>query len=413
MLTAQELKGAPQNEESKGISMAKEPMTMKELVAEYGNRLVPVKENEVIEVRILEKQKNKILVDVAGFCVGFVPEREFSAEVGELQAGDKVLAYVLTLENKDGNCVLSLRRADKEKVSKILEEKFTSGGVLTVKCTDANRGGLLCVFGDYEGFLPVSQLVSSHYPKVASGDKDEILSKLRQLVNQNLQVKILTFEPANNKLIFSEKAAGDTMQQEKIKNYNVGDVLEGTVTGVVDFGLFVNLGEIEGLVHISEVAWERVDNLKNMFKPGDKVQVKVTSTENNRVSLSIKKLKEDPWIKEVAKYNIGEQVTGEVTRITPFGAFVSIDGVDGLVHVSELGEKITTPSEVVEVGKSYTFKIVSIEPELHKLGLSLKDVEQKSKKSEKVKEKVKEEKAEKTETAEKAEKPKKAKKTSK
>jgi len=357
--------------------MSKEPQTMKDLVADLSNKLVPFKEGDVVEVKILENAKNRILVDVAGFCLGFIPEKEMSPEMMEAKVGDKILAYVLVLENTDGYCVLSLKRADKERVTKILEEKFSAGGVLAVKCHDANRGGLLCAFGEYEGFLPVSQLASSHYPKVSSGDKDEILAKLRQLLNLTFQVKILSFEPANGKLIFSEKAAGDLVQQEKIKNYKIGQVLEGEVTGIVDFGLFVNMGEVEGLVHISEVAWEHVENLRDMFKVGQKIEAKIISTENNRISLSIKRLSEDPWLKTVGKYKAGDRVQGKITRITPFGAFVTFDGLDGLVHIPELPETSdkSNPAEALEVGKEYDFRIVSIEPELHKLNLSMKDVE--------------------------------------
>jgi len=376
--------------------MSKEPTieTMKDLVAVYSNRLVPFKESDVIEVKVLEVRRNKIIVDVAGFCIGVIPEKEFSPEMETLKPGDKVLAYVLVTENSEGNCVLSLKRADKEKVTKILEEKFTTGAVLAVKCHDANRGGLLCIFGDYDGFLPVSQLATSHYPKVSSGDKDEILVKLRQFVGQVLQVKILSFEPNSNKLIFSEKAAGDVVQQEKIKNYQIGQVLEGEITGIVDFGLFISLEDIEGLVHISEVSWERVENLKDKFKVGEKVKVQVISTENNRVSLSIKRLTEDPWLKEVAKYKVGDKVDGKITRITPFGAFVTFDKIDGLVHISEMGEKIANPAELVEVGKNYEFVIISVEPELHKLNLSMKKSEPKEKteKAEKASDKKKEEK---------------------
>jgi len=351
--------------------MEKEPKTMEELAALYSNKIIPFKTGDIVEVKILEIKRNKILVEVAGFCLGVIPEKEFSPEMSEVKLGGKTLAYILTLENDDGNCVLSLRRADKEKVAKILESTFTTGGVLTVKCSDANRGGLLCSFGEYEGFLPVSQLASSHYPKVASGDKDEILAKLRTLLNQNFQVKILSFEPAQNKLIFSEKAAGDIVQQEKIKSYKVGDIKEGEITGVVDFGLFVTLGDIEGLIHISEISWDRVENLKSMFKVGQKVKVKIISIENNRISLSLKRLTADPWMKEIEKYKVGEIFKGEVTRITPFGAFISLGDVDGLAHISSLGKKVKSPDEVLEVGKVYNFEILEIVPELHKLSLAL------------------------------------------
>ncbi|MEI6039811.1 MAG: S1 RNA-binding domain-containing protein [Candidatus Berkelbacteria bacterium] len=358
--------------------MSKEPQSMKDLVADYANKLVPFKQGDVVEVKVMEISKTRVLVDVAGFCLGYIPEKEMSPEMASMKPGDKILAYVLVLENADGYCILSLKRADKERVTKILEEKFTSGGVLPVKCHEANRGGLLCAFGEYEGFLPVSQLASSHYPKVSSGDKEEILGKLRQLLNQTFQVKIISFEPNAGKLIFSEKAAGDVVQQEKIRNYQIGDILDGEITGIVDFGLFINMGEVEGLVHISEVAWEHVENLRDMFKVGQKVKVQVISTENNRLSLSIKRLIEDPWVGSVTKYKNGDKVKGKITRITPFGAFVSFDGLDGLVHISEMGEK--DASKVVEVGSEYDFYIVSIEPELHKLNLSMNNPNGKSEK---------------------------------
>lgn len=378
--------------------MTKEPQSMKDLVADYANKLVPFKQGDVVEVKVLEVSRTRALVDVAGFCLGIIPEKEMSPEIGEMKPGDKILGYVLVLENPEGYCVLSLKRADKERVTKILEEKFASGGILAVKCHDANRGGLLCAFGEYEGFLPVSQLASSHYPKVSSGDKEEILGKLRQLMNQTFQVKIISFEPGAGKLIFSEKAAGDVVQQERIKNYQIGDILDGEITGVVDFGLFINLGEVEGLVHISEVAWEHVENLRDMFQSGQKVKVQIISTENNRLSLSIKRLIEDPWIKSVTKYKAGDKVKGKVTRITPYGAFVTFDSLDGLVHKSEMGDA------EVEVGSEYDFNIVSIEPEIHKLNLSMigegLGVKAKTEKTEKkeTKKEVKEPKAKKTST---------------
>jgi small subunit ribosomal protein S1 len=190
-------------------------------------------------------------------------------------------------------------------------------------------------------------------------------------MTQTFQVKIISFEPSAGKLIFSEKAAGDVVQQEKIRNYQIGDILEGEITGIVDFGLFINFGEVEGLVHISEVAWEHVENLRDKFHVGEKVKVEVISTENNRLSLSLKRLIEDPWVKSVDKYKAGDKVKGKITRITPFGAFVTFDGLDGLVHISEMGGK--DASKVVEVGSEYNFYIVAIEPELHKLNLSMND----------------------------------------
>ncbi len=351
--------------------------SMKDLAAKYGNRLIPIKVGELIEVKIVQILKNRILVEVAGISLGIIPEQEFSPESPELKTGDKVLAYVLSIENDEGYTILSMRRADKEKIAQILQNKYDTGDVLQVKAQAANKGGLLCQFGDYEGFLPVSQLASSHYPKVSSGDREEIYGRLKKLVGLTFHVKILNFEPSSGKLIFSEKAAGDSVQQEKIKKIKIGEKFKAEITGIVNFGIFVKLKispseELEGLVHISEVSWDRVEDLNSIFKVGQEIDVQVISIENNRVSLSIKRLLPDPWLKAAQAYKVGQVVSGEITKMTPYGAFVKVDGLDGLVHISELGDKISDPKDVIKEGGKYNFKIVSIEPELHKLSLSFK-----------------------------------------
>jgi len=366
-----------QKEEDKMADVKNDVKTMKDVVSQAGNKLVPIRAGELFEVQVLQILKNKILVDVNGFTLGIIPEQEFSPEMPDLKVGDKILAYVLTVENDQGDAVLSLRRADKERISKLLATKYESGEVLPVKATSANKGGLICQFGDFEGFLPVSQLASSHYPKVSSGDRNEIFNRLKALVGQTFQVKILNFEPNAGKLIFSEKAAGDSLWQEKLSKIKIGTTLQGEITGIVNFGLFVKAelpdGEtMEGLVHISEVSWEHIEDLNKEFKVGQKIKVEVISTDNNRLSLSIKRLLPDPWLKEAAAYKVGQQVTGTVTKITPFGAFVKVGSLDGLVHISKMGEKITDPRQVVEEGKSYEFEIVAIEKDLHKLSLSFK-----------------------------------------
>jgi small subunit ribosomal protein S1 len=304
-----------------------------------------------------------------------IPGREFSNEAYEVKPGDTVLAYIITLENEDGLAVLSMRRADRERSWRTVKEKQESGEVVTVKVTDVNKGGLLVDFSGVEGFIPASQLSAAHYPKVADSERDQITNQLRGLIGKSLSVKILSFDQQGNKLIFSEKAAGDNEVAEKAKTLPIGDRMTGEVTGVVDFGIFVRIGDdIEGLVHISEVSWEKIDNLKDRFKPGDKVEVVVIGVEGSRVSLSMKRLQDDPWQKKVDTLKVGEVVEGEVTRVTPFGAFVRLlDGVDGLVHISELGEeKLTDPQQVVSVGQRYKFEILSIEPMAHRISLRLK-----------------------------------------
>lgn len=364
--------------------------SMQALVDEMGSSLVPIKEGEVIEVTILAKSKNRILVDVAGFTHGIILDKEFSVDVNELEAGDTVLAYVLTPENKDGYSVLSLRKADKERFNQRINKKFEDQENIKVRISQANKGGLIAEYGGLEGFLPVSQLSSDHYPKVGD-DKGKILEKLQQFIGQDLSVKIINYDKEQNKLIFSEKAAMSGEIKEIVKSFQVGQELEGTVSGVVDFGLFVELGKIEGLVHISEVSWDRIDDLKSMFKIGDKVKVQVISVEDNKISLSIKRLLPDPWLKKVKEYKVDSIVEGEIERITPFGAFVRLkNNVSGLVHISELTEetKDKAVEDVLNIGKTYKFKILSIEAPTHKINLSLQK-DDKAEKSSVTKEKAK------------------------
>ncbi len=384
--------------------MSKELNTMAELVEEAGQALIPFRQSDVVEVSITSMTKNRILVDVQGLCLGFIPEREFSYDFAELKTGDKVLAYVLSLENDEGFVVLSLRRADRERIWRTLQEKLDSGELLSVKVTQANRGGLIVQFGDVEGFLPVSQLSSAHYPRVSGGDKDKILNKLNELVNQLLRVKVISFDRGANKLIFSEKAAGDALQEEKAMQYVIGQHIQGRVTGIVDFGVFVNLGEFEGLVHISEISWERVDDPRKLFTIGQEVEVVVIGIDNGRVSLSIKRLMSDPWNTEASKLKVGEDIEGQITRVTPFGVFVKIsDKLEGIVQVSEISNDSNDPHSAVKEAETHNFKVLTIETDARKVTLSLKQAEQKESKKEKPAKKAKETKETKEKKEEKTE----------
>lgn len=368
--------------------MAKEPkttktadsQTMESLIKEQGGKVVPFTPGAVIEGTVISSSATRIWVDIQGVAVGVIPERELSVLSSELKPGDPVIASVLVLEDNRGNIVLSLRRADRERISNELHARVKDGQPMGVRVSDANKGGLLIELGDFTGFLPVSQLASEHYPRVEGGNPDEIFARLKDLVGQTLNCKVLTFDQSQGKLIFSEKAAGDVLQEERLKNIKEGDKLEGVITGIVDFGLFVKLGgeddSLEGLVHISEIAWGRVSDINAVYKIGDKVKVLVVSTADNRVSLSIKRLLADPWQEAASKYKIGDVVKGQVTRVTPFGVFVRLDtDIDGLVHISEISsERITDPGTILHLGENFDFKIISIEPTQHRLGLSYKRV---------------------------------------
>lgn len=369
---------ATQVKETQGDSIT----TMESLLKELGGKVVPFIPGAVVEGTVISSSATRIWVDIQGIAVGVIPERELSVLSGELKPGDKLMASVLVLEDERGNIVLSLRRADRERISTELQQRVKDGQPMQVKITDANKGGLLVELGDFTGFLPVSQLASEHYPRVDGGNVDEIFARLKDLITKTLTVKVLNFDQSQGKLIFSEKAAGDTLQEAKLLHIKEGDILEGVVTGIVDFGIFVKLGSdtdaLEGLVHISEIAWGRVTDINAHYKIGDKVKVLVVSTADNRVSLSIKRLLADPWQEAASRYKVGDLVKGLVTRVTPFGVFVRLDtDIDGLVHISEISnERITDPGTILHLGEQFDFKIISIDPEQHRLGLSYKRLQE-------------------------------------
>ena len=232
--------------------------------------------------------------------------------------------------------------------------------------------------GRISGFLPVSQLTVEHYPRVEGGNKGKILERLQSYVNQKFKVAVIDVNEEENKLIVSEKSAWEDQHKAIISKYKVGDVIDGRITGVVDFGAFIEFGEgedrLEGLVHISELAWQRIDNPRNFVKVDDKIKAQIISIDDSKISLSIRRLQKDPWTEVVKKYKVDQKVTGKVLKTNHFGAFVELDrDIHGLAHISELSEKkINDPKEVVNIGDDYEFRIISIEPQNHRLGLSMK-----------------------------------------
>ena len=351
---------------------------MNDLLTTEASKLKVLEEGEVVKGRILSVGKNEVYVDVDGIGIGVVRGRELYDDeqiLSSLQIGGEVFASVIELENKEGNIELSFRKAGLERVWQTMREKLESKEVVRTKILEANKGGLMVKINSVVGFLPVSQLAPSHYPRVEDGDKNKILSVLRGFVGQDFDVRIITAEQEGEKLIVSERAVieGDLMQ--KISKIKIGDVVDGEVTGVVDFGAFVKFGdELEGLVHISELAWQRIEDPKDIVKVGDKVKAQVIAIDNDRISLSLKRLQKDPWEDAVKKYSIGQVVTGKVLKLAPFGAFVELDAdIHGLAHLGELShEKIADASQVLKEGEEREFKIISIEPAEHRLGLSVK-----------------------------------------
>ena len=352
--------------------MAKAAITMDELLAD--DSVKQIVSGEVVTGHVLSVKKHEVLIDLGAQGVGYVPRREVGFS-RQLSVGDEVTASVVDAELENGYSLLSLRKAAKDRGWEEVQAKMNAGEIIEISPYDANRGGMLVEYEGVRGFLPVSQLSAEHYPRVGSADKDEILSRLNSLVNKTLKVRILDADRKANKLIFSEKEAIKDGLAERFEKMKVGDSVSGVVTGVVDFGAFVNVDGIEGLIHISEISWERVNNPSDYVKVGQTIEAKIISIEKERLSLSIKQLTKDPWLDEIEKFTKGEKVEGTVTRITPFGAFVQISpAVEALVHISELGDgNDIDPEKVFTLNERKEFAILDIDKENRKISLSLVD----------------------------------------
>lgn len=345
-------------------------MTMEELLATAPAAGLAV--GDVVEGTVIAAEKHEIWVDLGPRGTGLVVGREID-QTG-FAPGDEISASVLDPESDEGHAILSLKKVAKEKGWESLEEKMGSGEIFAITAFDANKGGLLVEVDGIRGFLPVSQLSAENYPRVSGADKDEILHRLSSLVGRPLRVRVLDVNRRESKLILSEKAARREDTENKVSQLKIGDVVKGMVTGVVDFGIFLNVDGIEGLIHISEIAWDRVENPAKYVKVGDSVEAKVIAIDRDKLSLSMKQLTPDPWLSEIAKHKVGDEVEGKITRITPFGAFVQVTpAIEALVHISELSDDhVEDPSTLVKLGETKKFRIIAIEPEAHKLSLSLK-----------------------------------------
>ena len=350
--------------------MTKQNITMDDLLNEVQPKQLAA--GEVVEATILSVAKHEIWLDLGVNGVGMVPRREIGYGQ-KLEVGEPVVASVVDPEIEDGQALLSLRKAAKDRGWDEVKALFDKGETLEVTPYDANRGGLLVELEGVRGFLPVSQLSAEHYPRVGSSDKDEILQRLNALTSQVLKVRILDADRKTNKLIFSEKEAVREDMQARFEKLKIGDSVKGVVTGVVDFGAFVNVEGIEGLIHISEISWERVENPADYVKVGDQIEAKIIAIDKDRLSLSIKQTQADPWAKEAEGFKKGDSVEGTVTRITPFGAFIQLSpAVEALVHVSELGEgQGADPEKLFKLNEKKKFTILDIDRDNRKISLSL------------------------------------------
>ncbi|MBI1856867.1 S1 RNA-binding domain-containing protein [Candidatus Saccharibacteria bacterium] len=347
-------------------------MTMDELLA--STEVKELKTGDVIEATITSVRKHEVWVDLGANGVGVVMRREIGYGQ-QLEEGEKVTTSVVDPELEEGYALLSMKRAVKDRGWDELQRIFDNQEIIEITAYDANRGGLLVELEGIRGFLPVSQLAAGHYPRVSGADKDEILQKLNQLAGKPMRVRILDVSRKDNKLIFSEKEAIKDYMQSRLTELKVGDVVEGVITGVIDFGAFVNVDGIEGLIHISEISWERVENPRNYIKIGQVIKAKIISIDKDRLSLSLKQMTEDPWLQEVKSFKKDDVVEGKVTRITPFGAFVQLSSaVEALVHVSEMSnDEGIDPEKIFQLNEKKKFKVLEIDTEARKIALSLKN----------------------------------------
>lgn len=351
-------------------------MDLKTLLEDKAFLMIP-KVGDVVKGKVIAVSKNEVRIDIEGYRTGVVRGREIndpSRVYADVKAGDDVEATVVDLENESGEVELSFRFAGHRKAWDMLATLFRSGEIVPVKVLEASKGGLLVKLNHIPGFLPVSQLAPDNYPRVAGGDKAKILEKLKTFVGRSIDVRVIDTNEGEEKLIVSEKAVWEEKQKNVISKYKVGEIVEGEVSALADFGAFVKFDILEGLVHISEIAWQRIDHPRDILRVGDKVKAEIIGIEGSKIFLSMKKLVSDPWKSVGEKYKVGEKVSGKVLKINPFGFFVELDPeIHGLAHISELSAKpVTDPSEVAKVGETLEFMIVSIEPEQHRLGLSLK-----------------------------------------
>jgi len=351
-------------------------MSMADYLREEEIKSKPLAHGDIIDGVVVRVDPDEVLVDVGSKSEGVIAARELGThgdpDMVELHAGDLIKVFVLQPENEDGNVVLSLRRARAESVWLKAQDKQTSGEPMEADVREQNKGGLIVNIMGLRGFLPTSQVARAYS------------SNLEELVNQRISVKIIEVNRKRNRLIVSQKAAYDEdrarQRSELFERLKVGDVVRGKVSGLTSYGAFVNLGGADGLIHISELSWDRIGSVADVLQVGQEVRVKVIKLdpEQARISLSMRQLSEDPWEQVTTRFRPGAIVEGEVTKIKKYGAFLQLgDGVEGLLHISELSwDHVERVEDVVQVGQPLRVKVLQADETRRRISLSLKQVEE-------------------------------------
>ncbi len=336
-----------------------------------------VQPGQLVEGTVVFRGKNKLLLDIGGVATGIVSGRELRDSFNtfkDLRVGEPVSALVLEEENDEGMIVLSLRMASQQKAWDRFHRMVENDSTMKFTAQEANKGGLLSNIDGIRTFLPVSQLAPSNYPRVNNADVSEIISRLSKFIGHTFTVKIITMDEDAGKIVVSEREAMAEERAKSLESLKVGDVKEGLVSGIVKFGLFVAFDGLEGLVHISEIAWGHVKNPAEFAEVGDKVKVKVIGVDGEKLSLSIKQLTKDPWEEIAERYPVGREVEGTVVRFADYGAFIKLEkDINGLVHLSELAHhKITDPGEALKIGEKVKAQVINIDVDERRIGLSIK-----------------------------------------
>ena len=359
-----------ENYEENGVEIAAKEGPMAEFL---GRTQKPPASEDVVEGPIIAMGRAKVFVDLHPYGTGIIYGREYLSAretLKNVSIGDTVTAKVIGTDNSDGYIELSLREARQALIWNEAESGMLKKTIFELPITDANKGGLIINWNGISGFLPASQLSPAHYPRVPDGDKEKIFAELKKMVGQKLEVMIITANPKEQKLIFSEKGASTSERSSLVEKYHVGDVLAGVVTGATEFGVFVKLEEgLEGLVHISEMDWALVENPKTRYKVSEQIKVKVIEIKDDKISLSVKALIDDPWRAAAAKYKKDQKVDAVVIKYNKHGALASIEeGVAGLVHISEFSSEDDLRLKL-ELGKVYKFMITFFEPKDRRMTL--------------------------------------------
>jgi len=370
--------------EAQGEPRADAANPMQSLLDSDSGMTMP-RRGEIREGVIARITPGEVLVDVGAKSEGVITGRELetldAAMRQSLAVGQTVLVYVMDPEDRNGNIVLSLSRAKEEKDWRTAEALLASQEVYTGPIAGFNKGGLIVKIGNVRGFIPASQLSAARRRR-SEGETPE--QKWGRMVGETTQVKVIEVDRSRNRLILSERAAvkesREAQKDRLLSEIKVGEVRKGHVISLAEFGAFVDIGGADGLVHLSELSWKRVNHPNEILKVGQEVEVVVLNVdrERKRIGLSMKRREDDPWLAIQKKYQVGQLVAATITKLTKFGAFARIEGeddIEGLIHISELAEgHIDHPKEVVAEGQNVTLRVVKVDAEKRRMGLSLKRV---------------------------------------